>query len=460
MESHSDYRGMLSARARLHAEASALVNAADAASWITDSKSTKFQEHARLTAAIAQADADIAAEEVRREHDRTSPAIDMHGRDIEYGLSGASARHATGEPRDQALAVAQSQPFAGRHHAELFGKPTAAADEGWKGFDDFRATVHGGRADPRVVAATSMGGAVGSDGGFLIPGQFTAELLDASLEDEVVRPLARVYPMTQGNERKIAGFDGRDHGDDLHGLRGVWLEESGTSTRQKAKTRLLRLIAHKLGIYAQASNELIADGMTFEELLGQAMREAIGFDLDEAFLNGNGVAKPLGVLNDPATITIAKEIGQGADTVSYDNLKNMFARMHPAGRRRAVWVANSTAIPELLGLSLVIGTGGSAVPVMSEGSDGSFRILTRPVIFTEKVPALGDRGDISLVDFSQYAIGMRKEAVLDRSNGPGWFEDEGSYRMILRVDGRGRWAAPLAPRNGATLSWAVTLIDR
>jgi len=32
------------------------------------------------------------------------------------------------------------------------------------------------------------------------------------------------------------------------------------------------------------------------------------------------------------------------------------------------------------------------------------------------MPALGAKGDLILADLSQYAIGMRKEIALDRSN--------------------------------------------
>jgi len=53
---------------------------------------------------------------------------------------------------------------------------------------------------------------------------------------------------------------------------------------------------------------------------------------------------------------------------------------------------------------------------------GKFTLLGKEVLFTEKCPALGAKGDLILADLSQYAIGMRKEIALDRSNVPGWME--------------------------------------
>jgi len=91
---------------------------------------------------------------------------------------------------------------------------------------------------------------------------------------------------------------------------------------------------------------------------------------------------------------------------------------------------------------------------------GKFTLLGKEVLFTEKCPALGAKGDLILADLSQYAIGMRKEIALDRSNVPGWMEDMTDYRVIVRVDGQGTWDKPITPKNGATLSWAVALEAR
>ena len=75
---------------------------------------------------------------------------------------------------------------------------------------------------------------------------------------------------------------------------------------------------------------LIADGLNFEENLRDVLQKGIAWYLDLDLLNGNGAGKPLGVLADPALVTVSKETGQAASTVLYGNLTNMFARLHPA----------------------------------------------------------------------------------------------------------------------------------
>ena len=136
----------------------------------------------------------------------------------------------------------------------------------------------------------------------------------------------------------------------------------------------------------------------------------------------------------------------------------MFSRMHPASISNSVWVANSATIPQLTQLGVPVGTGGAHVPVLSD-SNGKFTILTRPVLFTEKVPTLGTEGDIGLYDFSQYSIGLRADISLDRSTDVGFTRDTSYFRGLLRADGMPSWAKPYTPKNGDTLSPFVVLTD-
>ena len=45
--------------------------------------------------------------------------------------------------------------------------------------------------------------------------------------------------------------------------------------------------------------------------------------------------------------------------------------MYDRGRQKAIWIANSSLIPQLLQLSVAVGTGGTVVPVLSQ-SGGQF----------------------------------------------------------------------------------------
>ena len=344
----------------------------------------------------------------------------------------------------------------GRTFREIFGGPTSSP---WKNKGEYLTALASGLHHDLLVpfAVGTIG--IGSDGGFSVPEELVADMLDASLEDEIVRPRADVQPMASST-RKIQGFDASDSSSTLFGgFTGQWVPESGSITEESPRLHMIELKARKLAIFTKASNELAIDGLDYVSGLEKAIVKALSWFMDDAFLNGNGSGQPTGILNDPAIIAIAKEVGQAADSVVYENLTNMFARCHPASRQNSFWVASNTTIPQLAALSIAVGTGGSHIPVMTRG-DGGFEILTRPVLFTEKVPALGDQGDISLVDFSQYVVGIRREMSLERSQHVGFQTDEAAFRGIIRADGQGKWSAAYTPKTGSTLSWAVTLAER
>ena len=329
----------------------------------------------------------------------------------------------------------------------LFGE-TAKGDGGFDSMSDFMDSIHRGLADTRLVRAMSEG--VPADGGFLCPDDFAKEIFDVSLEDEVVRPRATVYPMTT-LKKKIPALAIGDHSSNIFGgCVCSWTAEGGTISEASPTTRLMELTANKLTALAEASNELIEDGINVEsQVMGVNIPKAIGWYLDRDFLTGDGAGKPLGVLNAPCLISIAKEVGQGAATIVYENLIKMLAQLHPACWKKAIWVAHPTCVPQLLTLSVAVGAGGSHIPVMTESS-GKFSMLGRPVVFSEKCETLGTAGDLMLADFSQYAIGLRKDVRLDKSGHVYFTSDRTLYRCIIRVDGQPLWNETLTLEDGST----------
>lgn len=298
-----------------------------------------------------------------------------------------------------------------------------------------------------------------SAGGFMVPVEFAAELLDAPVEAEIVRPRAdtrtmRYESLTINGLKNVDNTDGVVFG----GFAAVWTEEHGQMTPQTAQTRRLTLRRKKLSVYAECSNELLDDS-DFQLQMVPAMRAAVSDARDYVYLRGNGVGQPRGILNDPALVVVAKESAQAADTISYPNLAKMYGRMHPACIGNSVWVVNPTCIPQLLQLVQVIGTGGESKPVLNE-SNGTMSMLGRPILLTSKLPVLGDQGDILLVDLSQYIIGESPEIRVAISSEVKFQTDETAFKATYRADGQGKWEGSFQPRNGDTLSWCVTLAAR
>jgi len=114
-----------------------------------------------------------------------------------------------------------------------------------------------------------------------------------------------------------------------------------------------------------------------------------------------------------------------------------------------VWVCHQSTIPQLLQLIVPCGLSGTHIPVMTE-SNGVFKILTRPVIFTEKTEALSSRGDVMLCDFSQYVVGLRSGMQFETSIHVHFTTDELLSRIIERHDGMPLWGEALTLEDGST----------
>ncbi len=304
----------------------------------------------------------------------------------------------------------------------------------------------------------SFGSIVPADGGFLIPETLRSDLMQVALEASLVRPLATVIPM----ETPRVGIPYVDSttnaGSVLGGLQFYWTEEGAPLTETQGKFGQVVLDANKLTGFVAAPNELVADASAFGAYLDQSLPAGWAFTEDLAFFNGNGVGKPKGMLNNPATVTVGAVAGQGANTLVWENIVAMYARMFPSSLGRAVWFADIAAFPQLATMALSVGTGGSAI-WLNNGVEGPpMTILGRPVYFTEKVASLGTTGDIAFVDPTYYLIGDRQTMQVEASEHYLFGNDKTAFRIIGRVDGRPWLQSPITPANGGpTLSAFVQL---
>jgi HK97 family phage major capsid protein len=136
----------------------------------------------------------------------------------------------------------------------------------------------------------------------------------------------------------------------------------------------------------------------------------------------------------------------------------MYARMLPQSLGSAVWVVNQTTLPQLLSLTIDVGTGGSAIGLIQQIGDTPFMsLLGRPIIITEKVAALGSAQDVNFLDFGYYLLGDRQAVSMDTSPHSRFMQDEFELRIIERVDGRPWIQSALTPVNGDTISPVVSL---
>lgn len=313
----------------------------------------------------------------------------------------------------------------------------------------------GGKRDPRLVAwkdaATpderkDLVENVGASGGFLVPTEFYAQLMAIEGEAGIVRPRATKIRMARravdvpvlDQTTTTAGI-----GHWFGGMQFYWIEEATSKTETNAKFRKITLVANKLIGYTEASDELLADsaislGDFFNSSLGFA--GGIAWMEDYAFLRGTGAGQPQGVVNAGATITVARQaIGT---PIQYLDIVNMMESFLPSAR--GVWVLNQSCMSNLF--QMTVGTMNVWQPNMQAGVPGS--LFGMPVIFTEKLPTVGNAGDVLLADFRYYLIGDRQATTIESTQFYQWQYDLTSWRAVHRVDGQPWLSAPLTYQDG------------
>lgn len=375
--------------------------------------------------------------------------------------------------------AANVQPGAPRKASVGNAEPNFAKDPK-KGFttprDFFSAVLTastGGSADERLAYLSGkrngFKAAVGSDehstfsdpyGGFLVPAGFIANLLTTSWDGDPIAGRTTSVPMASPVVQIPARVD-KDHSTSVSGgLRVYRRAEADTAAATRMETELINLQASPLMGVTYTTEELLRDSaITVTAMLEAGFREAFAFELVKERLRGTGAGQYLGILNSPALVTVAKESGQAADTIVYDNIIKMRARAYRYGN--AIWMANQDVFPQLAKLSQVIGTGGSNVWMPSINSDMPDMLLGRPIVFHEQMSTLGDVGDIVLVNWAEYLEGQRVGITSEESIHVRFLNYERAFRFTVENSGQPWWRSALTPNKSAsTLSPFVTLAAR
>jgi HK97 family phage major capsid protein len=325
----------------------------------------------------------------------------------------------------------------------------------------------GGQPDTRLVRAPTGASEVDpTGGGFLAQVDFQEAIFMLAHDmGEILSRVNKIPISANANGLKINGVDetSRATGSRWGGVQSYWVGEGTTVTPTKPKFRRIEFDLKKLFSIAYMTDELLQDSTALTAILGQAFAEEIMFMTEDAIYEGTGAGQPLGVLSSPALIQAPKLAGQASATIVKENIDLMWSRLWSRSRKDSVWLINQDALPQLMGLAQVVGTGGAPVYLPPGGYSGSAysTLLGRPVIETEYNAALGAVGDIALVDLSQYTLVDKGGVQAATSMHIAFLTDEMVFRITYRTDGQPMWKSPITPFKGSnTRSPFVALAAR
>lgn len=305
-------------------------------------------------------------------------------------------------------------------------------------------------------------------GGAFVPPEFSANALTRARERSNIIGKAMTVPMASNviEIPYIKGFD-ESQGKVAGNILFRFVAENAAGTGGNIDLGLITLNLREANALIYVSNKLMKfSPVSIQPFLTTAVDDALDLCLSDAFVNGSGAGKPLGVLNANCLISVAKEVGQAADTIVYENTLNMLARHY--GRNKE-WFANSDIIPQLGVMSVTVGGGGSAVYVASAAgvptAAGTLAQMLhgKPVFYEEIMSSLGDVGDLLLADWSKYLIGrFNGEAGLSVTESAHLKFDyrQTAFQFTFYIDGQPWWPDVHTPKKGSTKSPFVAIAAR
>ncbi|MDA8212168.1 MAG: phage major capsid protein [Clostridia bacterium] len=263
---------------------------------------------------------------------------------------------------------------------------------------------------------------VGTDtaGGFLVGESYETQLIQALEEENVMRTLAAV--IRSSNDRNIPVVDS-------HGI-AYWTGENDPFTESDETFGQKTLRAHKLTCLIKVSEELLQDSVfDLEGYIQNEFVRRIGAKEESAFVNGDGINKPKGIVVDAQVGVTAAS----ATAITTDEIVDLYHSVKRPYRRKGTFMAQDATIKAIRKLkdadSQYIWQ-----PGLQAGEPD--RLLGQAIVASADMPAIAT-GNKSILfgDFSYYWISDRAGRVFQRLGELYAANGQVGFRAWQRVDG-------------------------
>lgn len=292
-------------------------------------------------------------------------------------------------------------------------------------------------------------------GGALVPVQFRNELMTMVEETNELLPRCTIVPMETNIIEMPYLYSFDQSSGYVHGaIKWYWVDEDTQLTESRFKTAKFQLKLHDLTGLCYVTERLMQDSpRSIEALIRTGFNDGLNFQYNNVLIRGTGAGQPLGCLNANCLVTVAKETGQSAATIYYENILKMYQSAYNVGR--CVWVANPNILVQLATMSLAVGTGGAPVYLPANGASGRpyNTLMGLPLIWNDHCSTLGTVGDIILVDWSQYMVGRPAGddgVKFDTSIHIKFDYLQTAFRFYLRMAGAHTWPTYFTPPQATT----------
>lgn len=268
---------------------------------------------------------------------------------------------------------------------------------------------------------------VGSDpeGGYLVPDEYEKTLVEGLEEENIFRKIAHVITTSSG-DRKIPVVASKGT--------ASWVDEEGLIPESDDTFTQVSIGAYKLGTTIKVSEELLNDSVfDLESYISKEFARRIGNREEDAFFNGDGVGKPIGIFN----ATGGAEVGvttASATAITADELIDLFYSLKAPYRKNAVWVLNDATIKAIRKLK---DNNGNYLwqPALTANTPDT--ILGRPVYTSTFVPTIAAGAKtIAFGDFSYYWVADRQSRSFKKLTELYAATGQVGFVATQRVDGK------------------------
>lgn len=218
-----------------------------------------------------------------------------------------------------------SKPGSGRGEEPKTGR---ASDEYRKAMlDAFRSNFK------RVSNILQEG--VDADGGYLVPEEYDHRLIDTLSEENIMRRLATTITTSGEHKINIAATKPA----------ASWIEEGGALAFGDATFSQILLDAHKLHVAIKVTEELLYDNaFNLEGYILDQFGKALANAEEDAFLNGDGTGKPLGLFAATGGGTVA---GTLTAAIKSDDMLDLVYALKRPYRKKASFIMNDKTLASL-----------------------------------------------------------------------------------------------------------------
>ena len=229
---------------------------------------------------------------------------------------------------------------------------------------------------------------VDTDGGYLVPEEYDNRLIDVLGEENIMRDLSTVITTSGEHKINIAATKPA----------ASWIEEGGQLSFGDATFDQILLDSHKLHVAIRVTEELLYDNaFGLENYIITQFGKALANAEEDAFLNGDGVGKPLGLF-------AASGGGQIAETltaaIKADDIINLVYALKRPSRKEASFIMNDKNIAAIRKLK---DNNGAYIWQPSAQAGEPDRLFGYPVHTSAYAP----EDAIAFGDYKYYNIGDR-----------------------------------------------------